>query len=422
LAKKKKQTAPHRVPTRRQMASWQKQQRRQKIIFVTGVSIIALTIVIVLAGWLFGYFIPQRETVITVNDREFSYSYFVDALAARGAGRDAQQIQSTASILDSDIQQQELVRQEAEAMGITVSREEINAELEDLQLPRNDATRDIVAYNLTVGKLLDGYFDREVSATAEQVNVTAMLLEDEAAAGEVREKLAAGDNFTALAGEYSVNTYTRSRGGEIGWQPRERLVELLDTEAVADYAFGAPAGTLSQPRYDENVLKKVGYWLVKVLSGGGPAEEAEIQAMLLGSEGEAMEVREKLAGGDNFTALAQEHSQLTGTGIDFTEATPIRRGEVTGAFDAYVFGEEAPPEEVSLPVRDETVYTAGGYWLIQVLEKDENRELTENDRELLKEQALEEWIQTLFLDPANSIESNADKATIDRAVADVLNR
>ena len=63
---------------------------------------------------------------------------------------------------------------------------------------------------------------------------------------------------------------------------------------------------------------------------------------------------------------------------------------------------------VSEPIRDEGTPSQGGYWLIKVLDEDDNREIEEDDRSLLKVKALSDWISALWDDPDNEVTSYLD--------------
>ncbi|GAH29240.1 unnamed protein product, partial [marine sediment metagenome] len=92
-----------------------------------------------------------------------------------------------------------------------------------------------------------------------------------------------------------------------------------------EYAFGSEVEVLSQPIYDETKTKSVGYWLVKILDRQQEPEQVHIQAILLGSEKEAQDVRARLEAGEDFTALAEELSQHEATkesGGDFDWLSP----------------------------------------------------------------------------------------------------
>jgi len=423
LARKKKAAKPHREPTRQQMAKWQRQQRRQRIIFISGVSVIAATVLMVLVGWYFASFRPLHASVITVNDREFNLQYFMDWLEISSGGMERQEVYTHIDSAVSQIQQAELIRQEADRLGIRASSADIEQRRKEANLPANQAARDIVGNDIISERLLDEYFDADVPETAEQVNTLAMLLESAPRANEIRELLVNGANFTALAAEVSADPVTRDRNGELGWHPRDILPNLLGTPVVEDYAFGAPAGALSQPRYDENIVKRVGYWLIKVTAfGQDPTREAEVYAMVLGSRVEADEVSARLAAGDNFTALAGEYSQLPGSEQNGGFMNVITKGQATKAFDDYVFTGNVTVGEVSPPIRDETISTLGGYWLIRVVDKASEREIDTADRQILKMEAMEEWAAGLLTDPENQYSNSLTEQQKDLAVTEIFRR
>ncbi len=55
----------------------------------------------------------MHHTVITVNDTEFDMSYYIDALKVGGRGQSAEYTQSLAGSMVRQIEQSELIRQEA---------------------------------------------------------------------------------------------------------------------------------------------------------------------------------------------------------------------------------------------------------------------------------------------------------------------
>ena len=176
----------------------------------------------------------------------------------------------------------------------------------------NDASLDIIRSQMLRSRLYDAYFGPQVPESDVQVNMMAMLLESESQALEVRGRLLNSENFTALAEEFSLDYYTKENKGELGWHPEEILAALLGSSVPGEYAFGSEAGTLSQPRYDEEAGKPVGYWLVRVQDreDAPDVEEAQVQAILLGSEDEARDVRARIEAGEDFAALAEEFSKL----------------------------------------------------------------------------------------------------------------
>ena len=82
----------------------------------------------------------------------------------------------------------------------------------------------------------------------------------------------------------------------------------------------------------------------------------------------------------------------------------VVRGELPAAADEYIFNDEIELETLSEPIRDDTMSTQGGYWLIKVLKEDDDRMIDDEDRDFLISRALNEWITSLWDDPDNDID------------------
>ena len=348
----------------------------------------------------------MHQTIIRVNDTEFNMKYYVEMLKLRGGGQSDQYLQQIGDTIVNDIEQYELIRQEALKRGISVSDKEVREKLKSSDLPNTDVYQDLTRNQMLIEKLLDEYFEQEVPVSAEQAHIIAMLLESESQAAEVRARLENGESFKELAGELSVDYLTKNEEGDLDWHPENILTEMLGTPIPAEYASGAEGGALSKPIYDAEITKGVGYWLIKVLDRREEEEEAHVHAMLLNSEEEAREVRARLEAGENFATLAQELSQLFDAEENEGNLEWVLEGSTTPVFDEFVFNVEIDPGTLSEPIRDETVGTSGGYWLIKVADKDNDRPLEESDRDSLKYKALDEWITSLWDDPDNEIEDN----------------
>ena len=404
--KKRKAQKPPREFTRRQLSRWQQQKRRQRIIFGAGIFIIAAVIVIVAVGLYAGWYRPLHQTAIRVNETEFNMKYYIDMLKFRGEGQGAEYISYMADSIVTEIEQNELIRQGALKLGTSVGDDEVKEELKKLDLPVNDASRDLVRTQIFIEKLRDEYFEHQVPVSAEQAHIMAMLLESESQALEVRAGLENGESFTELAGELSLNYLTRTNEGDLDWHPESIFIELLGTSIPVEFAFGSEGGALSQPLYDEEITKGVGYWLIEVLERDEDMEEAHVQAMLLGSEEEAKEIKARLEASDNFTALAKEHSQLIGAEENEGVLGLVMPDEMTPAFDEFVFNPDTELKTPSEPIRDDAVSTKGGYWLIKILDKDDDRQIDESDRDILKAKALNEWVSSLWDDPSNVVDDS----------------
>ncbi len=402
---KKRIERPRREFTKRQLSHWQRQKKRQRIIAISGLSVITAVIVLVGAGWYISQYKPLHETVIRVNDTEFSMDYYVKTLKFYGEGQSIYYMYSLADEAVRIIEQNELARQEAMRLGISVSNDAVDEQLESRDPPLSRDYRDLVRAEMLITKLRDEHFKQEVPASGEQRHIMAMFLESESQAQEIRARLEAGEDFTELADELSLDGL--SEKGDLGWQSKDVLTILLETPILGEHAFSAEVGALSQPIYDEDKTKGIGYWLIEVLEREEDEEEASVQAMVLESEEEAWEVRARLEAGEDFATLSEEFSQLA-VAEKGGYLGLLAPGMMTSAFDEAVFDAKLEPGTLSEPVKDEAIITRGGYWLLKVLDKADNRQIEEADRDLLKAKALSDWVSALWDNPENIVESYLD--------------
>jgi foldase protein PrsA len=89
---------------------------------------------------------------------------------------------------------------------------------------------------------------------AVQVSASHILVEDDITAALVKEKLKAGEDFAALAEEYSQDPGSASAGGSLGYFARGVMVSEFE-----DVAFNLAVGEISEP-----VQSSFGYHIIKV--------------------------------------------------------------------------------------------------------------------------------------------------------------
>lgn len=102
---------------------------------------------------------------------------------------------------------------------------------------------------------IEAYYKKNFTEAepVKQARAAHILVEDEASATEIKEKLDEGAEFAALASEYGTDA-TASRGGDLGWFSHEDVVP-----AFADAAFAMEPGTISEP-----VQTSFGWHLIKL--------------------------------------------------------------------------------------------------------------------------------------------------------------
>ncbi|MGD9394371.1 MAG: peptidylprolyl isomerase [Dehalococcoidia bacterium] len=424
---KKKAEKPRHEPTRRQRSRWKQQKRRQRIILGIAILIVVAVLSVVGVGVYKGWYVedykPLHETVLEVNGTEFDMEYYTDMLVyiTYINGLSLEYVSYMTDTTLETIETNELVFQAAAELGITVSDDEIEEFLESNDTSVEKKYWDIIRGKLVGDKLRDEYFEELVPKYADQRHIMAMFLESEAQANDVIALIEGGESFTDLAAELSLDNVTKEAEGDLGWLPRDILLMKIDSAVLEESAFSAEVGNLNPPIFDATREKSVGYWLVEVISIDDSVDpvEAQVRRMLLGSEQEALDIITMLEDGEDFAELAAEFSLDTTSNTTGGEITVSPEGTTT-AFDDYVFGEDVEPGVLSSPIRDTGGSSTGGYWLIEVVDSEEDRELDEDNRLILKNDALNNWVEGLADDPDNVINNYLDEEKKEWAVQYIL--
>lgn len=408
MAKKQKKVIPKPALTKRQLSKWQRQMKIRRIVIIAAVVFLAGILSWVGYGYYKDRVEPWREVVIEVNGIPFTMEYYFKILDGYTAWMDPSILLTQGDIVANNIADHiirtELFTQEATNWSIEVTAPEISARLTEAELPDNEAYRDIIRAALLQEKL-EEYFGSQLPDTLKQAHVQVMLVESEEVADEVMAKVEAGSNFTALVAEFSCNS---SIEGDLGWLPEE----LMLNTSIANAAFNLTVGEISQPIYDVTAIKNIGYWLIEVI--GKQDDEIKARAMLMGSEAEAERVKAELVS-RNFSSLAREYSQHKSKD-EGGELGWLKKGKMgSGAFDKIAFN--ITVNEVSEPVKDESVQTSGGYWLTKVVDRGDH-ELEAKVKERLIEKHFNDWFEEW---KANStIENLLDKEKRAWAIRQIL--
>jgi len=281
--------------TRRQMARWQREERRRRIVLTLG----AVVILLVLAIPAFGYYqtviAPRHALVVRVYDTSYDMGYYVKLLRAQSAMAGGQLDLSLAPFqLVQTLEDNELIYYGAPRLGISVTGEEIDQEIRRRMLPapREGETptqeeldrefrenyrqylnatqlseadhRALVERDLLRNKLRE-HLGQTVPTVAEQVHLQALLLESEEAAKKAAERLKNGEDLAALAEELTPTQPAaagrnpdplgiREKKGDLGWVPR-RIYPQWD-----DIIFSLEPGSLSEP-----LPAMEGYYILRVV-------------------------------------------------------------------------------------------------------------------------------------------------------------
>ena len=224
-----------------------------------------------------------NETEIPVSQLEERYEQAIatpEVAAQLEADPEATQSQLEAQLLTQLVQSQ-LLQQGADDLGVEVTDADVAAQREQLveqvggeeafqsivdendlseeqldELLRDLALQEAVTEELTAGTEVP---EEEVQAFYEQnygptVNARHILVETEEQAQEVLDRLAAGEEFAAIAEEVSTDPGSAQQGGDLGEISQGQTVPEFD-EAV----FGAEVGEIVGP-----VQTQFGYHVIEV--------------------------------------------------------------------------------------------------------------------------------------------------------------
>lgn len=370
-----------------------RESQRQRLILIAGTLVIVSAVSLVGTGYYITQYRPLHQIVLKVNDKEFDMAYYVSAHKFYGTGQDVWEL----------LEQNEMVRQAAEKLGITVTDEEARAEVEKRKLPTTAPNLTFIKAELLTNKMLNEYFDNQVSPSAPQRETMAMFLESAKQAQGIRDRLVAGEDFGKLAAQYSLDKTTKDASGYLDWHPQGNLAAMLNTSILDDYVFNATVGLLSDPVADATKSKSTGYWIAKVAARA--EDQVHVMAILATDEDTAISARARINAGEDFAAIAKELSQLPGAKTDGGDLGFINKGDRGGVFDNFAFNAATKDGDISAIIRDDQVQTRGGYWLVKVLTADKDKIMSQQDHTALVNKTYYDWVSALWKDPNNKVES-----------------
>jgi len=277
-----KQTAAKHVTTRR-LARWQREKRRQRITFLSGVIIIAVVLAIIIGGvvatrssdWLS----KVKADSGTVTIRKADYADELKLLFAIGR-YNSSTITNEAPL--KAIEESLIIEDGAKEAGLSVTEDEVtdiirnssntdNGSITDADFQEqyqamldylgisDTEYREVISSQLLYNKLTQYYIDL-IPPSGEQASVETIVVYNESTAFELCQEWRGGGNFETLSEKYgNLSSY--------GW-----LIKGTQEEAFDNTAFSIEIGNVSDPILSER--DETAYYVIKVLDRkDGPIEE-----------------------------------------------------------------------------------------------------------------------------------------------------
>lgn len=198
---------------------------------------------------------------ILLADYERQLAQYQQALVQIGVDLDTEEGQANLAQARQDLLEgmidQVLVEQGAAALGIRVTDEELEAQVQadiaagggqaafEEWLRSSGQTREEykqMLYHSLISQRVWESVVADVPPNAEQVHARVIVVASEEEAQQIGELLQAGGDFAALARERSLDLATKENGGDLGWFPRGVMAPELET-----IAFALPPGQISRP-------------------------------------------------------------------------------------------------------------------------------------------------------------------------------
>jgi PPIC-type PPIASE domain len=415
LAGKHRKEKIERALTKRQVSRWEKQKKQARIIQICVAVIVIAAAGLIGAGIYLEQVVPGQKIVIKVNEATFSLDYYTKMLDIITQNATKGQISAYTDTAAQAIEESEIVRQKAADAGVSATDDEIKKAIETGKLPDNVVGSDLARTRVLTTNYAEKVCVPKQPKSVQNAQVEAMFLDSKAMVNDRKQKLALGENFTKMAAQFSMEPITKGASGYLGWIPKGyemyAIPELADS-VLKDVIFTLTPNTLSDPIYDPSIERSYGFWVLQLLEKDD-AKGYHGRGILVPTQEQADDLRAQLLNGANWDDLAKKYSQAPGkdSGADLGWLQP---GTDKSMLVRLLAGQE--PNKISDALRDDTVKTKGGYWLIQVIDL-QDRPLPVKVYQALSEQCLEEWVQGLVKDA--KIENLLDSTQKDLAAQKV---
>ena len=271
---------------KRQLSVVQQHQKKQRIILLTGIIVIACAVILTGYGVYDSQFKQWGEDILKINNTQLTMKQYVARaryiLQSQGITEPRKNTslasllpQITDAITDDELMAQaaateyqititdDLVTEQIkkEVLPVSETEETQTGDFDSLYQQRleqyqiTDAEyREMTRIKLMETTLVQDHLNTEVPDTAAQVHVHLITVASEDDAIEVKQRLDDGEDFATVAMEKS--TSDAESGGDLGWYAHDAL-----SSDFADVIFDLDAGEVSEPVINSNATA---YYIFKV--------------------------------------------------------------------------------------------------------------------------------------------------------------
>lgn len=236
---------------------------------------------VILAGSLGACGTPGAAPVLSVDGKAISRDYFLRRVRLSGDEPEAVLRQITYELIVGKV---------ADTYGLEVTPSEVDSALRAAARGGNAGEGEAGFQQWYTQKLEStGMSDREyreivrldllavrmrellastIPSTAEQVHLLVMTLDTYEEAVAAINRLYAGESFSTVAGEVSVDQMSKQTNGDLGWIPR-------GVTPYDDVVFGLEVGRVSQPVQLDEAASGSGQYAVFLVKEKEPARQIE---------------------------------------------------------------------------------------------------------------------------------------------------
>jgi parvulin-like peptidyl-prolyl isomerase len=368
-------TAPVRSaaasPSRRSISKWDREQRNTRLLVLSGAALACVVVLILAGGWVLDNVIRANDVAATVDGETITTRQLVDEMRPTAQTIETQYRQILGGVRSAS------AAQAVEARKRQLPDQALST-LVDERILQQEAAR------------------RGIAVTAQDVDerLRQEVARFEAGRNPEPTPAAAADAASPTASPEALGTATPVPTLEAAAY-EQSLKRLLESSGLTEERYRAMI--ISRDLLREKLEKAFGADI--------PANQEQVQArhILLPDEDKAKETLGKLEGGADFVELAKEVSTDSGTKDKGGDLGWFPRGVMNDAFQEAAFGLQ--PDQRSGVVR-----SPNGFHIIEVLERDPNRPLDEQQIANLGRNALSKWL----LDRRSSPEVKPDLSAAER--------